>query len=163
MYSKCFYIQAATRVWDEMCERDGVSWNSIVSGCVHCGEIEAARLLFEDMPMRRNVVCWTALINGFGREGMIVEMLSLFLQMLVSGDDVRPNSATMVCLLSACSAASNSDLGRWVSVFVDVNAMPLDIILVTALIDMHSKCGDRSSHFMYSLVSALIDSCPEKL
>ncbi|KAJ8620673.1 hypothetical protein MRB53_029202 [Persea americana] len=127
-----------------MCERDGVSWNSIVSGCVHCGEIEVARLLFEDMPMRRNVVCWTALINGFGREGMIVEMLSLFLRMLVSGDDVRPNSATMVCLLSACSAASNSELGRWVSVFVDVNAMPLDIILVTALIDMHSKCGDLS-------------------
>ncbi|XXG80758.1 hypothetical protein AAC387_Pa09g1547 [Persea americana] len=144
MYSKCFYIQAATRVWDEMCERDGVSWNSIVSGCVHCGEIEVARLLFEDMPMRRNVVCWTALINGFGREGMIVEMLSLFLRMLVSGDDVRPNSATIVCLLSACSAASNSELGRWVSVFVDVNAMPLDIILVTALIDMHSKCGDLS-------------------
>lgn len=58
MYSKCFCIRALTIAWDEMCERDRVSWNSIISGCVHCREIEVAHLLFEDMSMRRNVVSW---------------------------------------------------------------------------------------------------------
>ncbi|XXG82901.1 hypothetical protein AAC387_Pa10g0777 [Persea americana] len=56
MYSKCFCIWASSSTWDEICERDRVSWNSIISGCVHYREIEVAHLLFEDMLMRRNVV-----------------------------------------------------------------------------------------------------------
>ncbi|XP_058082380.1 pentatricopeptide repeat-containing protein At1g08070, chloroplastic-like [Magnolia sinica] len=142
VYSKYSCIGAARRVWDEMPKRDGVSWNSIISGYVYCGEIELARGLFEAMPLRRSVVCWTALINGYGRDGVIVDMLGLFRQMLVSVDDVRPNSATMVCLVSACSGVSDIEMGRWVSVFIHVNAVPLDVMLSTALIDMYSKCGD---------------------
>ncbi|OVA05526.1 Pentatricopeptide repeat [Macleaya cordata] len=125
-----------------MPERDEVSWNSIISGYVGSGEIEKARDLFEEMPVRRNIVCWTSLINGYGKEGNLNEMLGLFLQMLVSVDDVGPNSATMVCLLSACSSLSDFKLGKLVSIFIDVNEIPLNTILSTALIDMYLKCGD---------------------
>ncbi|KAF8369504.1 hypothetical protein HHK36_022827 [Tetracentron sinense] len=142
MYCKCSCIKSANQVWDEMEDTDEVSWNSIISGYVRLGEIGKARELFDEMPVRRNVVCWTALINGYGREGNLIEMLGLFLRMLVSLDDVGPNSATMVCLLSACSSLSDLNLGRWVSVFIDVNGIPLNAILCTALIDMNSKCGD---------------------
>ncbi|KAK1326060.1 Pentatricopeptide repeat-containing protein [Acorus calamus] len=45
-------------------------------------------------------------------------------------------------------------LGRWVSVFVDVNAIPVNVMLSTALIDMHSKCGDVSeARRVFDLVS----------
>ena len=47
------------------------------------------------------------------------------------------------CLLSACSILCNNyEVGRFLSVFIDVNKIPLNAILVTALIDMYSKCGD---------------------
>ncbi|KAI3853696.1 hypothetical protein MKW98_025213 [Papaver atlanticum] len=143
MYCKCFCIDSAQLVLDEMPETDEVSWNSIISGYVNFGEMEKARMLFEQVPVRRNVVCWTSLINGYGRKGSLNEMFSLFLQMLVSGDDdVEPNSTTMVCLLSACSSPSDSKLGLWVSVFIDVNRIPVTTILGTALMDMNSRCGD---------------------
>ncbi|XP_057958911.1 pentatricopeptide repeat-containing protein At1g08070, chloroplastic-like [Malania oleifera] len=142
MYCKCCFLSCAFNVLDEMPQRDEVSWNSIIGGYVQWGEVEKARSLFEEMPLRRNVICWTAMINGYGRKGDLVEMFSLFLEMLLSAEEVKPNSATMVCLLSACSTLSNFELGRWLSVFIDVNAIPLNAILCTALIDMHSKCGN---------------------
>ncbi|KAI3951907.1 hypothetical protein MKW92_031010 [Papaver armeniacum] len=130
MYCKCSCIYYAQLVLDEMPETDEVSWNSIISGYVSLGEMEKARVLFEQVPVRRNVVCWTSLINGYGRNGSSNEMVRLFLQMLVSGDDdVEPNSTTMVCLLSACSSPSDSKLGLWVSVFIDVNRIPVTTIL----------------------------------
>ncbi|KAK1304690.1 Pentatricopeptide repeat-containing protein [Acorus calamus] len=154
MYAKSFRAIDARRLFDEMLERDEVSYNSMVSGYVHCGDIRNASDLFEQVPMRRNVVCWTAMINGYGKEGMIGSMFGLFLRLLVSADDVTPNAATMVCLLSACSKVSNYELGRWVSVFVDVNAIPLNVMLSTALIDMHSKCGDvNEARRVFDLVS----------
>ncbi|KAE8022609.1 hypothetical protein FH972_008394 [Carpinus fangiana] len=142
MYSKCSHLDYARTVWDEMLERDEVSWNSIISGYVYWGEVDKARELFEEMPLRRNVVCWTAMINGYGKEGNLAEMLGLFRDMLLSADEAEPNSATMVCLLSACSSLANFEVGRWISTFMDVNAIPLNIFLSTALIDMYSKCGD---------------------
>ncbi|KAF5203834.1 Pentatricopeptide repeat-containing protein [Thalictrum thalictroides] len=142
MYCKCSCLRSAHQVLDEMHDRDKVSWNSLISGYVSCGEVSEARKLFEEMPMQRNVVCWTTLLNGYGKEGNLVQMLEIFLQMLVSADDVGPNSATMVCLLSACSSFSELKLGRWAAVFIDVNSIPLNAILTTALLDMYSKCGD---------------------
>ena len=142
MYCKCFCLESAQNMWDDMEVRDEVSWNSIISGYVQWGQVGKARELFEEMPIRRNVVCWTAMINGYGKEGDFVEMLSLFRHMLVSADEVKPNAATIVCLLSACSALCNYEVGRFLSVFIDVNKFPLNVILVTALIDMYSKCGD---------------------
>ncbi|RVW51852.1 putative pentatricopeptide repeat-containing protein [Vitis vinifera] len=62
--------------------------------------------------------------------------------MVVSADEVQLNAATMVCLLSACSTLCNYGVGRFLLVFIDVNKIPLNAILVTALIDMYSKCGD---------------------
>ncbi|MCL7038927.1 hypothetical protein MKW94_005981 [Papaver nudicaule] len=142
MYCKCSCMKSAQVVLDEMPESDEVSWNSIISGYVRVGEIEKARVLFGEVPVKRNVVCWTSLINGHGRKGKLNEMFRLFLQMLVSGDDVEPNSTTMVCLLSACSSPSDCKLGNWVSLFIDVNQIPVTTILSTALIDMNSRCGD---------------------
>ncbi|KAF9603194.1 hypothetical protein IFM89_034527 [Coptis chinensis] len=141
MYSKCSCVEYAHRVLDEMRDRDEVSWNSIISGYVSCGEVENARKLFEEMTIRRNVFCWTTLINGYGKEGRLVRMFELFLQMLVSADEVGPNSATMVCLLTACSNLCELKLGRWFALFIHVNTIPLNAILNTALIDMYSKCG----------------------
>ena len=48
----------------------------------------------------------------------------------------------MVCLLSAYSTLYNYGVGRFLLVFIDVNKIPLNAILVTALIDMYSKCRD---------------------
>ncbi|KAG9457424.1 hypothetical protein H6P81_001932 [Aristolochia fimbriata] len=134
-------IGTARGLFDEMLEKDQVSWNSIISGYVYNGDVASARELFEEMPVKRSVVAWTALIDGYGKQGMVVEMFRLFRRMIVAIDNVKPNSS-LVCLLSSCSDNSYLKLGRWVSVFIDVNRIPLDIILSTALIGSYARSGD---------------------
>lgn len=49
MYVKCRSLKNARQVFDKMPERNDVSWNAIIAGCVHNGDGEEALLLFSDM------------------------------------------------------------------------------------------------------------------
>lgn len=46
MYSKCGMIEDACEVFDKMSARDGVSWNSVIAGCVQSGHADEALELF---------------------------------------------------------------------------------------------------------------------
>lgn len=48
-YSKCGMLENALKVFDEMSERDVVSWNAMISGCVECCEYQRALALFSWM------------------------------------------------------------------------------------------------------------------
>ena len=75
------------------------------------------------------------------RKGFYGDVEFVF-RMLVLADEVQLNAVTTVCLLFACSNLWNYGVGRFLFVFIDVNKIPLNSILVTALIDMYYKCGD---------------------
>ncbi|PWA94534.1 pentatricopeptide repeat (PPR-like) superfamily protein [Artemisia annua] len=49
MYVKCGELGCARKVFDEIDERDLVSWNSMISGCVKMGFAKGALELFEEM------------------------------------------------------------------------------------------------------------------
>ncbi|KAJ7519277.1 hypothetical protein O6H91_20G031400 [Diphasiastrum complanatum] len=49
MYSKCGSIDDARRVFDDMAERDRVSWNAMIMGYVKCGQGEKGLNLFKQM------------------------------------------------------------------------------------------------------------------
>ena len=96
--------------------------------------------MFEEMPMRRNVVCRTAMINVYGKDRDFVEMLSFFSEWLFRL--MRSNSMRQQWCVYCLPTLCNYGVGRFLLVFIDVNKIPLNAILVTALIDMYSKCGD---------------------
>ncbi|EOY32670.1 Pentatricopeptide repeat-containing protein [Theobroma cacao] len=50
-YCKCGFIEEARKVFDEMVERDLVSWNAMISGYAGCGEFE--EVVFLVMRMQR--------------------------------------------------------------------------------------------------------------
>ncbi|KAK2423016.1 pentatricopeptide repeat-containing protein, mitochondrial [Trifolium repens] len=54
----------ALRVFENMGERDVVSWSSVVGGLCRDGKVGYARILFDRMP-ERNVVSWSAMIDGY--------------------------------------------------------------------------------------------------
>ncbi|KNA05542.1 hypothetical protein SOVF_189340 [Spinacia oleracea] len=60
--------------------RDTISWNSIVKGCLDCGNLTMARNLFDEMP-ERNVVSWTTMISGYMRFGKVEVAEGLFKEM----------------------------------------------------------------------------------
>lgn len=110
----------------------------MVAGLVALGELDAASKVFEDMPVR-NVVSWTAMINGYVRRGLSYQVFELFRQMQEEG--VRPNEFTLVGLLLACTELGSLSLGRWIHEFACKNGFEINVFLGTALIVMYSKCG----------------------
>ncbi|GKC28765.1 pentatricopeptide repeat-containing protein, partial [Tanacetum coccineum] len=60
---KCGGVVDGHKVFDEMTERDVVSWNSVVYGNVKMGWMNKARELSDEMP-EKSIVSWTAMISG---------------------------------------------------------------------------------------------------
>lgn len=65
-----------------------------------CGSIDESIVVFEKMAVR-NVLTWTALINGLGVHGRSTEALAMFHSMRKSG--VQPDYVTFSGVLVACS------------------------------------------------------------
>ncbi|KAG2575857.1 hypothetical protein PVAP13_7KG365100 [Panicum virgatum] len=76
--------------------------NSMVDMYLKCGLVDEAQRLFHEMPAR-NVVSWTAMINGLGKHGLGREAIGMFQQMRADG--VEPDEVAYLALLSACSHA----------------------------------------------------------
>ncbi|KAJ7513862.1 hypothetical protein O6H91_23G017100 [Diphasiastrum complanatum] len=49
MYAKCWSIEDAFRVFNNMSKHDAVSWSAMIAGYVHCGQGKRALELFERM------------------------------------------------------------------------------------------------------------------
>ncbi|KAF3443283.1 hypothetical protein FNV43_RR12965 [Rhamnella rubrinervis] len=80
MYSKCGETKSARKVFDQMGDRDLVSWNSLLDGYSRCGEVELAMELFYQMP-DRDSFSWTVLVDGFSKCGRIEKASEIFNQM----------------------------------------------------------------------------------
>eukprot|EP01018_Ginkgo_biloba_P001344 Gb_25868 [translate_table: standard] len=80
MYAKCGSIDNARNVFDEMPQRDVVSWNSMITGYVLQGDLDEALKIFQKMT-ERNVVSWTAMVAGYAQSGHVDEALKLFQKM----------------------------------------------------------------------------------
>lgn len=118
-----------------------VSWNSILSGYLRCGELDSALRLFSEM-RERNVRTWNAIITGFVRGGRAREALDLFHEMQLSGGPcARPDKVTVASVIAACSSLGALDQGRWVHGYLKKHKLEFDVVVGTALIDMYGKCG----------------------
>ncbi|XP_018720392.2 putative pentatricopeptide repeat-containing protein At3g23330 [Eucalyptus grandis] len=74
--------------------------NALITMYAKCGSLHNAEKVF-NLIWRRDVISWNALITGYGIHGQGEGAISTFLKMLEDG--MKPNSATFVSILSACS------------------------------------------------------------
>ncbi|KAL5978734.1 hypothetical protein ACLOJK_029851 [Asimina triloba] len=136
--ASCF--SDARQLFGQMPERSIVTWNTMISGLSKKGEIRRARWLFDNMPMRDNA-SWAAMIGGYTGAGMWGPGLELFREMMRNGL-LKPDSVILVTLLSGCSHMGFLPLlGKSIHAYVERNALELDVVLGTALVDMYAKCG----------------------
>ncbi|XP_010252400.1 PREDICTED: pentatricopeptide repeat-containing protein At1g31430 [Nelumbo nucifera] len=138
MYSKCGYLSLARQIFDEMPDKNVISWTSMVSGYVNCGQLDEARELFDRTPVR-DVILWTAMINGYVQYNQFDKALTLFREMQMKR--VKPDKFTLVALLTGCAQLGALEQGKWIHGYIDENMVTIDAIVGTALIDMYAKCG----------------------
>ncbi|GAV66848.1 PPR domain-containing protein/PPR_2 domain-containing protein/PPR_3 domain-containing protein/DYW_deaminase domain-containing protein [Cephalotus follicularis] len=152
MYAKCGMMDTATKVFEQMEEKDVVSWNAMVTGYSQVGRFEDALGLFEKMKeenIKLNVVTWSAVISGYAQRGHGYEALDVFRQMQLCA--LEPNVVTLASLLSGCAAVGALIHGKETHCYAIKHILnfdgsdPGDDLMVTnALIDMYAKCKSAS-------------------
>ncbi|TQE07665.1 hypothetical protein C1H46_006736 [Malus baccata] len=164
-------VGSARRVFEDMSEKNVVTWTAMISGYTRVGDIGGALLLFEKMP-ERDVPSWNAVIAGCTQNGQFSEAISLFKTMvhIAHGEkhrENRPNQVTAVCVLSACSHTGMLQLGKWLHNYIYKNALGPDSFVSNSLVDMYGKCGslkvarmvfDRTSQKSLTSWNSMINS-----
>lgn len=121
--------------------------NALLDFYVRCGSLRSAENLFDEMP-KRDVVSWTTMIGGYAQGGLCEKAVRIFQNMVHVGE-VKPNEATLINVLSACSSMSALHLGQWVHSYI--NSRPdviVDGSVGNALINMYVKCGSMEMAIM---------------
>ncbi|KAG6383538.1 hypothetical protein SASPL_156705 [Salvia splendens] len=108
-------------------------------------DLSSARKLFDEMPDRNLVSCWTSLISGYAKIGLAGDALELFVIMLK--ENLCPESDTMVSVLSACSSLTAHQVEKWVNSLTQLEKSEFCSDLAcdyvnTALVYLYGKCGD---------------------
>ncbi|KAF5179108.1 Pentatricopeptide repeat-containing protein [Thalictrum thalictroides] len=140
MYCGMDCLIEARLLFDNSLCLDLISWNCMITAYGRCGEVEAARDLFEKMP-ERNVVTWGAMIDGYVMNSEFSEAIRLFDDMQVSG--LKPDATTLVSVLKASGNLGALDQGKHIHLYINENKLGWErnVILGTALVDMYAKCG----------------------
>ncbi|KAK6922055.1 E motif [Dillenia turbinata] len=91
---------------------------------------------FDEMP-ERNLVSVNAVISGFSRNGCFREAMRVFQDLGYKG--FRPNSVTLVSLLSACKLVRH---GNQIHCWVEKLGVGDDVHVGTSMVTMYSNCGE---------------------
>ncbi|XP_057852255.2 pentatricopeptide repeat-containing protein At3g12770 [Cryptomeria japonica] len=111
---------------------------ALVAMYAKCGDTETARQLFDKMS-RRDLVSWNALMSGYVQNGHAGDALTLFNQLQAA--NVKPDSATVVIVLSACAHLGALQYGEGIHAYIIRSGLELHVSVGTAIIDMYGKCG----------------------
>ncbi|KAL6005576.1 hypothetical protein ACLOJK_006143 [Asimina triloba] len=124
-------------------ESDAFVLNSLIQMYASCGLFDAACGLFDGNPCR-DVVSWNTMIGGYVRAGFYHRAFDCFEEMKQI-NEVQPDTATMVSLVSACAQLGDLDRGRLLHSFSKELGLETNLHLGNAVLDMYCKCGDLVS------------------
>uniref|UniRef100_A0A0E0KX33 DYW domain-containing protein n=1 Tax=Oryza punctata TaxID=4537 RepID=A0A0E0KX33_ORYPU len=114
--------------------------NSLVDMYLKCGLTGEAGRLFREMPAR-NVVSWTAMINGVGKHGHGREAIDLFEEM--QAECVEADEVAYLALLSACSHSGLVDeCRRYFSRICQDRRMRLKAEHYACMVDLLGRAGE---------------------
>ncbi|XP_027360365.1 pentatricopeptide repeat-containing protein At2g02750 [Abrus precatorius] len=127
---------------------------ALVTAYSKCGELVSATKVFDKL-LLKNVVSYNAFISGLFQNGVPRLALDVFKEMMRGKEclEHRINSVTLVSVLSACVSLLYVRFGRQVHGLTVKLKAGEEVMVVTALVDMYSKCGFwRSAFDVFSAV-----------
>ncbi|KAK1439480.1 hypothetical protein QVD17_05298 [Tagetes erecta] len=107
MYAKCGNIEDCERMFDEMPERNLITWNALLSGYAHLGLADTALALFEEMKhgnVTPNYVTFVSILAACSRAGAVDVGLSIF-ESMRSRYGIEPGSEHYACVVDMLGRA----------------------------------------------------------
>ncbi|XP_020532948.1 pentatricopeptide repeat-containing protein At1g25360 [Jatropha curcas] len=133
---------AARRLFDEMPERDELSWTTIITGYLKTDDLDGAREFFDGMS-EKLAVAWNAMISGYMHRGLYQEALEMFRKMYLSG--MRLDEFTYTSIITVCANAGFFQLGKQVHAYIlKTEAKPsvnFSLPVNNALVTLYWRCG----------------------
>ncbi|OMO71979.1 hypothetical protein COLO4_27920 [Corchorus olitorius] len=105
MYAKCGNLDMAKKLFDEMQQRDVVSWNVMISGMAMHGDGESALELFRQMEedgVRPDDITFIAVFSACSYSGMVFEGLRI-LDRMCNVYKIEPKSEHFGCIIDLLS------------------------------------------------------------
>ncbi|GMH17031.1 hypothetical protein Nepgr_018872 [Nepenthes gracilis] len=133
---------AARKLFDEMSERDELTWTTMITGYVRNDDLDLAREIFDFMS-EKLVVVWNAMISGYVHHGFYSEALEMFRRMHLVG--IRQDEFTYTSVLSACADAALFRHGKEIHGYIMRKeakySADFSVSVNNALVTLYSKCG----------------------
>ncbi|PHT55010.1 hypothetical protein CQW23_03496 [Capsicum baccatum] len=113
--------------------------NSLVSCFASSGYVDIALQVFDEIT-HKDVLSYTALIDGYARNALPVRALELFLEM--RQEEVKVDEVAVVAALCPAGTLRYVWFGRCLHAFyVEAGRVSRDVYIGSALVDMYAKCG----------------------
>ncbi|KAF8404465.1 hypothetical protein HHK36_009350 [Tetracentron sinense] len=100
-YGRAGEVEKAMKQFEEMPNRNQVSWNAMLSVLLESDRLDSARWLFGEMP-QRNLISYTSMISGLSRLGFVSEAREIFDSIPIAEHNVISWTAMISCYAQNC-------------------------------------------------------------
>lgn len=106
---------------------------------LYCGDEATARYLFECFG-NKDLIAWNSLIGSYVNKNQSDKAMLVFHQMI---SEVKPNSVTIINVLSSCTHLANLPQGKCLHAYAirRTSSLGFDLFLANAFVTMYSRCG----------------------
>jgi len=140
LYCKCGNIRYAESVYAGIGIESQFSVSSLIVGYSSQGKMMKAQRLFDSL-LERNSVVWTALCSGYAKSQQCEEVFKLFRE-FVTREALIPDTMIIISVLGACATQATLSLGKQIHTYILRMRLKMDKKLLSAMVDMYSKCGN---------------------
>lgn len=134
LYSKVGDMKMAQKVFDDIIQKNIVSWNSILFGHLKSGNLVEAHKVFDEIP-EKDVISWNSILSGYARVGKMDLACSFFHRM------PERNLVSWNAIISGFVDRGNIEVAR---TFFDTMPKRNNVSWIT-MISGYSKDGDVKS------------------
>lgn len=140
VYCKCGKMKYAGLIHLGSGRNNSFSVTSMIVGFSSEGNMLEARSLFDSL-VEKNSVVWTALFSGYLKTQnchAVFQLLGEFWE----EEATIPDGLVLMNVLGACALQAALDLGKQTHGYILRVGIEMDEKLLSAMIDMYSKCGN---------------------
>ncbi|KAF9620290.1 hypothetical protein IFM89_011025 [Coptis chinensis] len=138
IYCNRFRLGDTKVIFNEMPERNEVTWNVMLNGYSKMCLVDLARKLFDRIPIR-DLVSWSIMIDCYVRADMLDEASSVYREMVFAG--LVPNEVMTIDLVSSCGRLVALDEGQQLHGWTVKTGLECYVFMQATIIHFYAPCS----------------------